>query len=237
MRLYQKATKRYEESELISVIKGLIRCNSENPNKNEEEVATFVKRLLETEGIPSQFIHVAEGRPNVMATIRGRFPGKTIIWNGHLDVVPAGDDWSMPPYEGRQIQNLIYGRGAADMKGGLASMLYAAILLNRMGNPFKGTIILYFNVDEERENLGMKAFIESDISADYALVGEPTELDVCIGHKGVSRVRLTAIGESSHAASIGPHNNAIYSMSRMVTALEELGKKLIWIHYSDGSIG
>jgi len=78
-------------------------------------------------------------------------------------------------------------------------------------------------VDEERENRGMKAFIESDISADYALVGEPTELDVCIGHKGVSRIRLTAIGKSSHAASIGPHNNAIYSMSRMVTALEQCG--------------
>jgi succinyl-diaminopimelate desuccinylase len=207
--------------EMMDILTGLIRRKSENIKHTEEEVARFIQEILSSNGIKVELSWVDRGRPNVVAKLKGKRPGKSIIFNGHLDVVPAGVGWTRSPY-GAQIENdKLYGRGSSDMKSGIASMIYSAILLNRIGNPYDGELILYFNVDEEGQNIGIKKFLSDSITADYAVIGEPTSLDVCIGHKGCARFLLKTFGKQIHASYASTEDNAIYKMGRIVSALEE----------------
>ncbi|MBL4954727.1 M20 family metallopeptidase [Neobacillus sp. YIM B02564] len=217
----------FDSEELIQIVSGLIRQKSENPLETEEEAARFVYNLLVREGIEAELSWAAPGRPNVIARIKGSNPtGPTLLYNGHLDVVPAGEGWSMDPFAAIIQDGKLYGRGAADMKSGVAAMIYAAMMLKRMGNPFSGELILFFNVDEERVNIGMKQFLKEDISADYAIISEPTELDICIAHKGVGRYRLVTQGVPGHAAAVKEPDNAICKMAKLISSLEQTGREV-----------
>src|SRR5699024_8179591 len=149
----------FKEKELIEILQGLISKDSENPSSTEESTARYIQDILYENGINSNFTWVQEGRPNVFAEINGVSSGKTLLYNGHLDVVPAGEGWKNNPFLGNIIDGKMYGRGSADMKSGVAAMIYAAIVIKRMGCPFQGKIVLFFNIDEERENLGMWSFL------------------------------------------------------------------------------
>lgn len=217
----------FDSEELVKIVQGLIQQKSENPIATEEDAARFVRNLLEREGIEAKFSWAAPGRPNVIARIRGNNPsGPTLLYNGHLDVVPAGIGWSVDPFAGIIHDGKLYGRGAADMKSGVAAMIYAAIVLKRLGNPFNGELILFFNVDEERVNVGMKHFLKEDISADYAIISEPTNLNICIAHKGVGRYRLITKGVPGHAAAVLEPDNAICKMATLILSLEQAGKEV-----------
>ena len=173
----------------------MIRRRSDFPHATEAACCHFVAEVLHREGIPYRLVEVAPGRPNIYATLDGSEEGPTIILNGHLDVVPATEDnWSHPPFEPVVRDGLLFGRGASDMKGGLASCLYTAIALKRAGASFKGRLILFFNVDEERTNLGMRQFLSESVDADFAIVAEPTENELHIGHRGVARFFVADAG-------------------------------------------
>lgn len=212
--------------ELLDILTGLLRTPSENPTGTEEAAGRFMQAVLQRHGIPAELVWAAPGRPNVVARIAGRRPGKTLLLNGHLDTVPAGEGWTLDPYGGLVRDGRVYGRGACDMKAGVASMAYAAILLARMGNPFAGELRLLFNADEERVNLGMLKFLADGGTADYAVIGEPSDLDVCTGHRGVARFWVRTSGVPGHTSVVEKPDNAIYKMARLVTALEELGQAL-----------
>lgn len=213
----------FKEEELVKILKGLIQEKSENPTGNEESAALYVQRVLRDNDIESELSWAAPNRPNVYARLKGQNPGSTMMYNGHLDVVPAGDKWSKAPFEGIVEEGKLFGRGAADMKSGVASMIYAAIVLKRMGAPFHGELFLFFNVDEERTNLGMKKFLEDNLSADYAIISEPTNLNICIGHRGCARFRLRTKGTLGHTSFVRDPDNAIYKMTKLIHAIEELG--------------
>lgn len=209
-----------ERQELIDLLCGLIQQESENPPGNEEGAARFIADFLIKEGLDVELREVLPGRPNVIARLKGERPGKTLLLNGHTDVVPRGEGWSVDPFAAVIKDGRIIGRGAADMKSGVAAMMYAAALIKRRGLSFAGEMILLFNVDEERVNLGMKNFVDQKIPADYAIIGEPTELEVCIAHKGVSRYRLTTSGTPGHAAKTKNPDSAITKMARLLPILE-----------------
>ncbi|MFA5027123.1 MAG: M20 family metallopeptidase, partial [Candidatus Methylomirabilota bacterium] len=166
----------------------------------------------------------AAGRPNVVARLRGSRPGRCLLFNGHLDTVPAGEGWSLDPYGAITQNGRLYGRGASDMKAGVASMAYAAILLHRLGNPFVGELLLFFNSDEERNNLGMRKFLADGGRADFAVIGEPSDLDVCTGHRGVARFWIATSGVPGHTSFVTNPDNAIYKMIKLVAGLERLGQ-------------
>jgi acetylornithine deacetylase len=212
-----------DDVELLDILTGLLRTPSENPTGTEEAAGRFMQDVLRRHGIPAELSWAAPGRPNVVARIPGRRPGKTLLLNGHLDTVPAGDGWTLDPYGGLLRDGRVYGRGACDMKAGVASMAYAAILLARTGNPFAGELLLFFNADEERVNLGMLKFLADGGTADYAVIGEPSDLDVCTGHRGVTRFWAQTFGVPGHTSVVEKPDNAIYKMARLVTGLEELG--------------
>ena len=212
----------FNEEELIEILKGLIQRKSQNPLETEEEVAKYVQHLLIENNIKAELSYASPGRPNVIAKIKGAGDGPTILYNGHLDVVPAGCDWNIDPFDGIIKDDRMYGRGTADMKSGVAAMIYAAIILNRMGNRFLGQLILFFNVDEERENLGMLKFLEEEHKADFAIISEPTSLDICIGHKGVARYRVKTYGTNGHVSFVEKPDNALYKMTKLINELEKL---------------
>ncbi|WES67306.1 M20 family metallopeptidase [Superficieibacter sp. HKU1] len=208
-----------EQQELITLLCSLIQHPSENPPGNENSVARYIAELLRREGIETEVQEVAPGRPNVIARLKGQQPGKRLIFNGHTDVVPCGEGWSVEPFAAVIDGERIIGRGAADMKSGVAAMIYAALLIKRRQYAFNGEITLLFNVDEERVNLGMAHFIAQGVEADYAIIGEPTSLEVCIAHKGVSRTRLTTHGTAGHAAKTRHPDSAIDKMAQLFPGL------------------
>ena len=216
----------FRKEELIQILQRLIAINTENPPGREEPAARFILDLLHRNGIESELQWAAPERPNLIARLKGRRPGPSIIYNGHLDVVPAGSGWTHPPFGGGITEGRLYGRGAADMKSGVAAMLYAAIVLKRLGLPFAGEIILFFDVDEERLNLGMNAFLTEEVYAHYAVVGEPTGLKVCIGHLGCSRFYLRTRGTPGHTSVVTCPDNAIYKMANLIGALERLDQAI-----------
>src|SRR5699024_6623038 len=123
----------------------------------------------------------------------------SLLYNGHLDTVPAGSNWNYPPFDAHEDnKGYISGRGASDMKAGVSAMLYAAICMKRLGYPKKGRLILFFNADEEHSNLGMKQFLQEDYKADYAIISEPTGLNINIGHRGSAKYKLYTYGEAKH---------------------------------------
>lgn len=213
----------FDEEELVKILKELIQRKSENPIGNEEQVAKYVQKILQENNINAQLSWAAANRPNVVAKLKGNKPGPTIIYNGHLDVVPAGLGWSIEPFQGIVKEGKMFGRGTSDMKSGVSAMIYAGILLQKMGNPFSGELILFFNVDEERTNLGMLKFFENkNVKADYVVIGEPTDTDICLGHRGCARFRLKTKGTPGHTSYVKKPDNAIYKMIRLVNVLEEL---------------
>ena len=216
----------FRKEELYQILQHLVALNTENPPGKEEPAARFIHDLLKKNGIESHLQWAAPERPNVVARLKGQSPGPVILYNGHLDVVPAGDGWTETPFGGDIKDGRLYGRGAADMKSGVAAMLYAAIVLKRLKTPFAGEVMFFFNVDEERLNLGMNTFIAEDVSAHYAVVGEPTSLQLCIGHLGCSRFKLKTHGIPGHTSVVTHPDNAIYKMAKLIDSLELLDKTI-----------
>ncbi|MBB6635649.1 M20 family metallopeptidase [Cohnella thailandensis] len=217
---------RFEEEELLRIVRDLVRIRTENPPGGEEAAALYIQRILKKEGIEARLQSVAPGRANVTAVLEGIRPGPTLLYNGHLDVVPAGNAWTKEPFEALIQNGRLYGRGASDMKSGVSAMLYAAILLKRMGCPFDGKLILFFNADEEVSNKGMLRMMEDPLKADFAVVSEPSDLDICVCHKGDARIRVTTTGTAGHTAVVQNPDNAITKMIRLVQSLERLGSRI-----------
>jgi len=216
----------FRKEELHQILQHIVALNTENPPGKEEPAARFIHDLFKRNGIESRLQWAAPERPNVVARLKGQSPGPVIIYNGHLDVVPAGDGWTEAPFGGDIKDGRLYGRGAADMKSGVAAMLYAAIVLKHLKTPFAGEVMFFFNVDEERLNLGMNTFIAEDVFAHYAVVGEPTGLELCIGHLGCSRFKLKTHGTPGHTSVVTHPDNAIYKMAKLVGSLELLDKAI-----------
>lgn len=220
-----------EKQELIKLLCNLISEKSENPPGNEKSTAHYIYQFLKKEGIKVELQEVVPNRPNVIAFLKGNKPGKTLLFNGHIDVVPAGDGWSVDPFSAVIKDNRIIGRGAADMKSGVAAMIYAVTILHRRKISFSGEIKLVFNVDEERINLGILAYGKKGIFANYAVIGEPSSLNVCIAHKGVSRYHISTFGTAGHAAKTKNPDNAINKMMQILLGLAKESQRVSHIYH------
>jgi len=126
--------------------------------------------------------------------------GRSLILNGHVDVVPAGDEdlWHYPPWEGTIVQGRVYGRGAADMKGGLCCALFAAKALQDAGVRLKGRLIVESVIGEEDGGVGTLAAVLRGYTADGAIVAEPTGLMVAPAQAGAFNFRVTIPGKAAH---------------------------------------
>jgi acetylornithine deacetylase len=145
--------------------------------------------------------HHWEGRPITVATLRGSGDGRSLIVNGHIDVVSPGDlsRWTSPPFEGEVRDGRVYGRGAVDMKGGVAAAIFALEALAANGVRLAGDVILETVPDEETCAMGTVAVIERGYRADAGLVPEPTRLNFWIATRGLLHGSVAVPGRSAHA--------------------------------------
>jgi acetylornithine deacetylase/succinyl-diaminopimelate desuccinylase family protein len=237
-RLLEKVMSHVDENFILKVARELIAFKTVNPPGDEEEAARYVAGLMEAEGLRTSLQFVKAGRPNAIgelcAPLGERLP--TLLLNGHLDVVPPGDGWRTDPFEAIVRNGRLYGRGAADMKGGLASILGAVRALARAGaeEAFKGCLRVAAVVDEERGGTGTRFLLEdpalkkTSSTKPYmaAVVCEPTNLEVQTCHKGTLFFSITVYGRSAHGSQPERGINAIYGMMEVIQALRHLHSEL-----------
>ena len=166
-----------DPGEVLGFARRLITTPSENPGGTEDAVAEVAMEVLGGLGGTPEIVRGDEGRPSVVARF-GNGDRPALAWNGHLDVVPAGDlsAWRHPPFGAEVVDGALIGRGAADMKGGIASALAAVSAIRRSGVELGGRLDLHLAADEELAGLhGTKVLLERGyLDQDAAIVGEPT---------------------------------------------------------------
>lgn len=234
-----------DRDELVSLARDLIRIPSvyrpEEPDGNEERAARFVADYLERAGFEVRTEEVAPGRPNVWAVWEGGLPGRTLLFEGHTDVVTEGraEDWRYPPFGAARDGGRIYGRGACDTKGNVAAAIVAVRAIKDAGVPFPGRLVLCHPVDEEGMMSGIKAFIQGGHArgVDAAVICEPEENQLCVKQKGALRIELTVRGQMAHGAMPLSGVNPVTRAARFVVAVEELEREEIERHGEDPMLG
>jgi succinyl-diaminopimelate desuccinylase len=211
-------------------IDGLVRLTQElvqlpsvyAPEKGRSEAgaAELVAKVMRGFGWAVEVDEVAPGRPNVIATVEGGLPGPTLLFEGHTDVVTEGspESWSFPPFIGDKVDGNIRGRGSADMKSGLAAMIFAVAALAG-GGPFPGRVVVAALVDEEGLMTGVKHFVARGRAQgiDAAIVCEPEGGEVCAVQKGALRLRVDAQGKMAHGAMPDKGRNPVPALHDMVS--------------------
>lgn len=216
-----------KKKELVALTRQLIQIPTENPPGNEKEAFRFLQPMLSKMGFHAKVFLSPKERYNLIAERRWGKGGQRLIFNGHLDVVPAGDpsQWKYPPFGGRHSRGRIYGRGASDMKGGIASFLHAISMLDRSHiSPYRGSLSLHLVSDEESHGHQGMGFLATQkiIRADAAIVGEPTNLDLVIAQKGALWIKISTFGKSAHGSRPSQGINAIEKMMIVIDRLNSI---------------
>lgn len=172
--------------------------------------------------------HHWEGRPITAATVKGAGGGRSLIVNGHIDVVSPGDlaRWTSPPFAAEIRDGRIYGRGAVDMKGGVASAIFALRALDEIGARLRGDVIVEVVPDEETCAMGTVAAIERGYRADAGLVPEPTMLNLWVATRGLLHGSFVVPGRSAHAEVNQPpwqDGGGVNAIEKAIPLLQALG--------------
>jgi len=217
---------------LLQDLYDLIAIDTSNPPGQELEAAKLVQARMASLGFTCSIQEFAPMRANAVCRIPFSQPeeGPCLIFNSHLDVVPPGQvNWTYPPFDAKISNGRIYGRGACDAKGSLAAMMAAVRLISPCSRNLQGELILTAVAAEETGGLGTQFWLKSrreDLRPSMAIVGEPSGLKPVIGHKGVSRRKLSVHGRSAHSSDPSQGRNAIYPVARLALFIEELNKRL-----------
>ena len=235
---------RIDRAELVELARALIRIPSvyrPEEGGNEEEVAHFVAKKLEELGLEVKLEEVAPGRPNVIAILRGKEGGRTLMFEAHTDVVTEGNpaEWTYPPFGAVIKGGRIYGRGACDTQGNLAAAIIAAKALKESGVSFRGKIILGIPVDEEGMMLGIKHFIEQGWADDVdgAIICEPEDNQICIAQKGALRAEIDSYGQMSHGAMPLAGFNPVPPLAKIIQRVTQLEREEIENRGKDELLG
>jgi acetylornithine deacetylase len=212
----------------ISLLRDLIAVDSVNPSlipgaAGEAHVAEVIAAALLESGMDVEIQPVAHGRSNVVGLLEGKQKGRTLMLCGHMDTV--GVAGMTAPFDPVQKDGRIYGRGSQDMKGGLAAMISAAAHLSRNGGWPSGRVMVAAVVDEEYASLGAEVLV-TQWKADAAVVGEPTDMKIAVGHKGFEWVEIIAEGVAAHGSRPADGRDAILRMGRVLARLEKLDREL-----------
>lgn len=219
----------FTEAEVVTLTQEMIRIPSDwDQPLREKHVLDYICRFLEKHGIEYRISPVEDQRYNIIATYRGKDPvgGKTLLLNGHVDTVPAYE-MEFAPFEGFLAGGFLHGRGAVDMKGAVAAMIMALVVCKRANIALAGDLIFTAVVGEEGRSEGTESLVLQGFKADGAIVGEPSNFDYAIGHRGLEWIELIVHGKIAHSGVAEQGINAIRKATKLITALDaELGPKL-----------
>ncbi len=210
-------------AELTSALVDLESVNPElDPNgSGESEIARFVVEWLSERGVEAITQPAAPGRPNVIARIPGSRQGSSLLLTGHLDTVPLAGPQATA--HAHRDGDRIVGRGAYDMKGGIAAILLAAEWLR--GAALAGDVVIGLVADEESHSRGTTALLDT-VHADAAIVTEPTALDVVVAHKGFAWTSIETSGRAAHGSRPSEGRDAIMALAPMLARVQALGERL-----------
>jgi acetylornithine deacetylase len=212
---------------VVSLVSDLIAIDSTNPDlvpgaPGEEKIADYVSGWLEQNGFNVHRLEARSGRPSIVAVAAGSGGGRSLMLNGHLDTVTLGG------YEGDPLRAVvkdgnIHGRGAFDMKSGLAAMMVAAA--SAASDTHRGDIILALVSDEEYASTGTQEVLRH-FTADAAIVSEPSHLQVTTAHKGFAWFEVTFHGTAAHGSRPDLGVDAIVKAGHFLIGLDRLSKQL-----------
>lgn len=222
--------------EVTALTRELIRFPTVNPpGEAYTPCAEFIGDYLKRHGFGVEYIR-GEGAPgdtdryprtNVIARFDGRVRGPTVHFNSHIDVVEAGDGWTVDPFDGVVKDGRVYGRGACDMKGGLASSIIAALAFMQVYPDFPGAIEISGTVDEESGGFGGVAHLArlgyfSPPKVDHVIIPEPLNKErICLGHRGVWWAEIETKGEIAHGSMPFLGDCAVRHMGAVLQAFED----------------
>ena len=214
---------------LIDTTQRLVRAASPNPPSDTTAVAAVTEHLLA--GIPGADVLRVEPEPGIVslvARVRGKGPGRRLIFNGHLDTFPIGDDagWTAPPLSGAQRDGRLYGRGVSDMKGGVACSLLATALLAECAHAWSGEVVLTLAADEENMgSLGTGYLLKHvpEAKGDANICGDVgSPMVVRFGEKGLLWIEVEARGTTAHGAHVHKGVNAIDRLRQALDRIKDL---------------
>lgn len=205
----------------LTLTSELVRIPS-HPGIAEQEgaVARALGAFLGRRGVDFELHEVRDGRPNLVAVVDSGNPGPHLLLCGHTDTVPLNRDTPGVGFSGAIVGEALEGRGATDMKGALAAMACALVDLAASSSLRAGKVTFAAIVDEEMESLGCEALIASGFRADGAVVGEPTENRLALGHKGLEWLEIVFTGKAAHGGRPEAGVNAINAAAELVSLVE-----------------
>ncbi|GAC1535538.1 MAG: M20 family metallopeptidase [Acidimicrobiales bacterium] len=212
---------------VVDMTRALVATDTRNPPGQERLAADVARQLLEPLGCTFEEVEPSPGRVSLVARLGEGDPDRPVlIVNGHLDVVPINRaGWTRDPFGGEIDGGRVWGRGTADMKGGIAAAIEAVMGLRRAGRPLPCDVVFHLVADEEKGGqLGARVLSDSGMMVgDACLVPEPTSLGVCIAERGILTAEVTLSGRPAHASE----------PRRGVSAIEKAAKVVLALHAAD----
>jgi acetylornithine deacetylase len=210
----------------VDLLRQLVAIDSVNPTlvqggAGESAIAAFIADWATAEGLEAERLEAAEGRPSVIVRARGSGNGRTLLLCGHIDTV--GVEGMTEPHSPRIDGDRLYGRGAYDMKAGVAAALIACREAARTG--LAGDVVVAAVADEEHSSIGVQEALRA-VRADAAIVTEPTELELVVAHKGFVWAEVEVTGRSAHGSRPHLGVDAIAKMGPVLVALKELDERV-----------
>jgi acetylornithine deacetylase len=213
---------------IVRTLADLVRIDSINPSiaaggAGEAEIAAYIVRVLDGIGLETRTLEPEPGRATAVGIVRGRGGGRSLMLNGHADTV--GVEGMASPFSAEVRDGRLYGRGAHDMKGSLAACIGATKMLADAGIRLRGDLVIAAVADEEYGSLGTADLIRQ-VRVDAAIVTEPTNMDVCLAHKGYVWIEVETKGRAAHGSRFAEGVDAVMMMGRFLAELDALERAL-----------
>lgn len=209
---------------MASLAQQLVRLDTTNPPGREMPAIALLEERLKAAGFETRVVPYQEDRGHLVARLKGegRCPG--LLLSGHVDVVPTGElPWKTDPLGGEMIEGRIYGRGACDMKGGMAALVVAAEAIARSGKKPRGDLVLCATSDGENGFRGAEALAKEPLFGGLGgvLIGAPSSLDLYVAQKGALWIEATFRGQTAHAAMPDQGTNAVVAAVDFIARLRQ----------------
>lgn len=214
-----------QEAELVEYCREMVRIKSVNPPGDEMAMAEYVANVLKSIGLEVKLLKHSSSRASVLAILRGSGQAPALLYSAHLDTVPLGaEQWIHEPFAAETLDGKIWGRGSADMKGGLAALLVMAKIMANSGLSIKGDLIFAITAGEEVDSLGAKSVASyPDLGPVQAIiVPEPSYNDIYIAEKGALWLEISTYGKTAHGSMPALGKNAVMMMVELIKGLEKI---------------
>ena len=207
---------------LVEVLRSLIAVESVNPGTSEKAMVDVIADWLRPTSAQMVCKEFAPGRPSLAAVVEGAEGGPALVLNGHTDTVPIGDasSWTKNPFAGEVEDGFVYGRGACDMKAGLAIEIALAHFFNDLPQQ-RGSLVLHFAAGEERGEPGTLSLLKAGFAGDYGISLEPTDLKIALATRGAARFVIRIEGKSSHSGRPELGLNPVWPLRQVLDMLFE----------------